>query len=153
MILADSLPLYFFVFSLDYCVENPLRPAKRPSISKHLFRSLHTHTHTQAGTLGRLSMRLYLCGLRFVWLVWFCHYNCLRFPPFNEGPLLLRTRHKRSCSSSSSRGNTGTGWQKSCQQIFCCFQMLHNKHFSVLAIELSTQFFIVPFEFCCFEDN
>lgn len=92
-------------------------------------------------------MRLYLCSLWFVWLVWFCHYNCLRFPPFNEGPLLLRTRHKRNCSSSA-----GTGWQKSCQQIFCCFQMLHNKHFSVLAIELSTQFFIVPLQYFCFED-
>lgn len=68
MILAVSparlFPVFFSlsIFSLNYCIENPLRPAsKRPSISEHLFRSLHTHTH-----ISRLSMRLYLCGLRSV---------------------------------------------------------------------------------------
>lgn len=129
---CSSLPRFFSlsVFSLNYCIENPLRPAsKRPSISEHLFRSLHTHTHI---SLIHASLSLRPSFGSFVWLVWFCHYNCLRFPPFNEGPLLLRTCHKGSCSSSEG-GGAGAAGEPVSNKYVSISKMLHNKHFYVPA--------------------
>lgn len=90
MILADFYTFFSLTTSIRrYCAQNPLRSAcHHPSLSIGTY--IHLSVHPAATSPDQWSSPM--------WLVWFCHYNCLRFPPSTVSPLLDRTSngHRQS---------------------------------------------------------